>query len=187
MDKEALQTIGRPHRTCANCDAALVQIERHASALRPAGRAKLERLDYCPDCWTAIKDEIYDSFWITRREVKAPRIRLNRRQRSVALRALFESLWDRREDDGSTSEEAPELASARLYVLAHLLLKWGGLRWRENRIDEDGRERVIFEDPASGTAIEIPGIELDDERTATVMQEIEDFLRHYHPGDDGEL
>lgn len=178
MDKEALLTIGRPHRLCMNCNAPIDAIEHHPSAVRPAGKAKLERLDYCPECWQAIKDEVYESYWITRREVRDRRPKLTRRQRSLALRALFESLWDRRDQED---------VSAQIYMLSHLLMKWGGLRWRENRAGSDGREIVVFEDAASGQLLEIPGVEMDDTMMALVNQEIEDFLRQYQPEDAIEL
>ncbi len=179
MDKETLLSLGRPQRKCMNCDGALDQIERHPSALR-GDRRRLERLDYCPECWERVKDEVFDSFWMVRRQTgprRAPK--LNRRQRSIALRALFESLWDRREQE----DVAPEL-----YLLAHLLMKWGGLRWRENVLDITGRPCVIFEDAASGDRVEIPEIELEDERLAAIQQRIEEFLaEHAQEGEEVEL
>ena len=98
--------------------------------------------------------------------------KLNRRQRSAALRALFESLWERRE----TEDVGPEI-----YMLAHLLMKWGGLRWRANETDPMGQALVVFEDPASGDRITIPETKLDDERLVQVQQRVEDFLREYAP------
>jgi hypothetical protein len=170
MDKEVLLSISRPQKLCMNCNAPLDTIARHPSVLRLAAHAA-ERADYCPECWQLLKDEAYDSFWITRR-VPRERPRLNRRQRSAALRALFESLWERREEEN---------VGPHLYLLAHLLMKWGGLRWKENQTDTQGREVVVFEDPASGDRIEVTSASADEERMAAIQREIEDFLREYAP------
>ncbi|MEN6626356.1 MAG: hypothetical protein ABFD69_09035 [Candidatus Sumerlaeia bacterium] len=154
-----------------NCDAPIDTIERHPSVLRSAGKRDIERCDYCPTCWEQLKDDAYDSFWMTRRDTtprKAPK--LNRRERSMALRALFESLWDRRENE----DVGPEI-----YLLAHLLMKWGGLKWRENGADIAGRPCLVFEDPASGDRIEIADMEVGDERLASIQQRIDDFLSEY--------
>jgi hypothetical protein len=179
MDKDALLTIGRPQRLCVNCNAPLMAIERHPSALRHSGRQKFERLDYCPECWQVIKDEAYESYWITHREVKERKApKLNRRQRSLALRALFETLWDKREDED---------LGPQLYVLSHLLMKWGGLKWRESRTDLTGRELIVFEDLGTNETLEIPSVEMDDTMLALVTGEIEEFMKQYAPEDTGEL
>ncbi len=179
MDKEALLTIGRPQRLCVNCNSGLAEIERHPSTLRTSGRHKIERLDYCPDCWQHIKDETYESFWITRREMKEQRApKLSRRERSLALRALFETMWDRREEED---------LGAQLYLLSHLLMKWGGLKWRASQVDALGREVVVFEEAGTGEMIEIPAVTLDDQALAHATAEIENFLRQYAPDDTGEL
>jgi hypothetical protein len=173
MDKESLLTLGRPQKHCQNCGAEIDKITHHPSIIRAAGTRTLERLDYCPQCWDYIKEEAWDSFWITRREVKARVPKLTRRQRSVALRALFESLWEHRENAENREVEA------HLYFLAHLLMKWGGLKWRASDRDGEGREIVIFEDPASGDALRVAAVETTDEQLAAMQARIEEFLREY--------
>lgn len=171
MDKETLLSIGRPQRHCMNCKGPLDEIERHPSALKSEGERPVARYDFCPTCWEQLKDDAYDSFWLTRREVKARRMpKLTRRDRNMALRALFESLWDRRD---SEDVDAP------LYLLAHLLMKWKGLIWRENEIDAAGRGHVIFEDPASGERISVAEVEIPDQKLVEIQQEIEDFMRQF--------
>jgi hypothetical protein len=171
MDKETLLTISRPNKTCLNCGEALDVIERHPSMLRADEARRLERLDFCPDCWQHMKDEVYESFWITRREQKNRAIpRLSKRERATALRVLFESLWDRRGEEDM---------AAHLYFLSHLLMKWGGLKWRENATDIQGGEVIVFEDPASGDMLEINAVQLDDERLLAIKDEVENFLRQY--------
>jgi hypothetical protein len=177
MDKEVLLSISRPQKLCMNCNAPIDRIARHPSVLRLAA-SHVERSDFCPDCWQQLKDEAYDSFWITRRATPDKPPKLSRRQRSAAVRALFESLWERRE---------VEDVGPHLYLLAHLLMKWGGLRWKENRADAESREVVVFEDPASGDLIEVSGGPADEERMAAIQREIEDFLRDYAPDNQVEL
>ena len=174
MDKESLLSIGRPRKICLNCNNPIDVIERHPSILRhnPEGGG-FERQDYCPDCWEHLKDDIYESFWITKRDPLSRKIpKMTRRERSTAIRVLFESVWDRRES-GDMDEH--------LFFLAHLLMKWGGLKWRKNRTNENGQEYVVFEDPTSGDVIEIKSIEVQDERILSIRSEIERFLQEFSP------
>lgn len=176
MDKETLLSIGRPQKTCANCNAPIDSVDRHPSTLKEEKEKRVERQDFCPECWDHIKNEAYDSFWITRRQPREKKVRkLNRRERSVALRALFESLWDKREEE--------ELA-AHLFFLSHLLMKWGGLKWLHNAQDLDGREVVVFEDPTSGDRIDVTDVPVDDESIALIKLEIEEFLKQYAAEDE---
>ena len=178
MEKDMLLSIGRPQKLCMNCNAPLEAIERHPSILRSLKERGVERLDYCPDCWRQMKDEAYQSFWITRRILKEQKVRkLSRKERNTALRVLFESLWDRRESED---------VGPHIYFMAHLLMKWGGLKWRENRQDEYGREVVVFEDPASGDRLELVAVDPGDERMNAVKDEVENFMRQY-ASESGEL
>lgn len=170
MDKELLLSLNRPQKLCMNCDAPIDKIERHPSVLKGLDKKQVERFDYCPACWQQIKDAAYESFWITKRVIKERTRKLNRRQRATALRALFESLWERRE----TEDVGPHL-----YFLAHLLMKWGGLKWRESLEDERGREVIIFEDPITGDRLEIVSLEMDDDRMTAFNEEVEKFLQQY--------
>lgn len=175
MEKDTLLSINRPQKLCMNCNAPLDVIERHPSILKTAGKGKFERCDYCPDCWQQMKDEVYESFWITKRVPKQLKIRkLSRRERSTALRALFESLWDRRESED---------VGPHIFFLAHLLLKWGGIKWKENTVDPNGNEVVVFEEQATGERLELPVVEVSDERMNLIKDEIEQFMRQYASDD----
>jgi hypothetical protein len=177
VEKEHLLSIGRPQKLCKNCNSLIEEIERHPSILKTSGQG-FERWDYCPECWGEIKDETYESFWITRRDVGNKKVRrLSRRERSCALRALFESLWERRE----TEEVGPHA-----FVLAHLLMKWGGLKWVEDIQDIQGGEIVVFEDPTTGDRIRIESVEIDDARALAIKEEVEAFLKQY-AGDEEEI
>lgn len=175
MEKDLLLTINRPQKLCMNCNAPLDVIERHPSILRTVQKRQIERLDYCPECWRQMKDEVYESFWITKRVIKPQRVRkLSRKERNTALRALFESLWERRE---------AEDVGPHIFLLAHLLLKWGGLKWKKNELGPDGRERVFFEEPTTGDLIEVATVDAYDVRMEAAREEIEQFLRQYASDD----
>lgn len=176
MEKEVLQQIGRPQKVCSNCHCPIDNIGRHPSVLNVKKRRQVERLDYCPECWQQLKEEAYNSFWITQRSPRRQRLKkMSKRERNSALKALFESLWDRRE----TEDVGPHL-----YFLAHLLMKWGGLRWKEDVKDPYGREVVVFEDHATGDTIEIMTFVISDERMFKIKEEVENFLQQYAPEDE---
>ena len=154
-----------------NCDAPIHEIDRHPSILK-ADAGGMERFDFCPECWRQIKDDAYESYWLTRRDQKPKKIRrLTRRERACALRALFESLWEKRESD--------EDVGPHIFFLSHLLMKWGGLKWVRNQTDAQGGEIVVFEDPASGDSIEVATVAVDDQRAAAMKEEVEAFLKEF--------
>lgn len=178
MDKEALLKIGRPGKQCVNCGAALAELNRNPTAVRKEDE-QLARLDYCPECWDVIKRDVYDFFWVTRREHKPKAaVKLTRKERNAALRALFESLWERRDNED---------VSSHLFLLSHLLMKWGGLKFLEEETTEDGRAMIVFEDPSSGDRLAIEAMDLEDERILELKEEIDDFLREFASDEDPEL
>lgn len=175
MDKDQILTLSRPNKLCMNCNAPIDAIERHPSVIRQSER-RIERFDYCPACWEHIKSEMFDSYWITRRDPRQRRIpKMSRRERNTALRALFESLRDRSQEED---------VDPHLFLISHLLMKWGGLKWRQNHQDTAGREVVVFEDPASGEIYEVPTVDVDDENLLRIKTEIEEFLRQFAPDDE---
>lgn len=176
MEKETLLSIGRPRKVCMNCHQPIEKMDRHPSVLKQQDEKAVQRFDYCPECWQQMKDEVYESFWITHRMPPQPRqVKLNRREKSTALRALFESMWEQRD---------AEDVEAHLYLMAHLLMKWGGLKWLESETDAWGREVVIFEDPATADRIEVRATNIDDETSRSIQERIEQFLREYYASQD---
>lgn len=172
IEKEQILTLERPKGQCAECGAPLQDLDRHPSRLRMRENDS-ERADFCPDCWQFAKDEAYDSYWVTRRVKKEKRApKLSRREKAVAARALFESLWEQREN---------EEVDAHLYFLAHLLLRWGGLKWKRNEPAESGGEMLVFENPATNEEIEIRAVDTSEESIQAIKERIENFLREYSP------
>lgn len=178
IDKEQLLSIERPKAKCVECDTALDELNHHPTRLRVREDSP-ERADFCADCWEFAKGDAYDSFWVTRRIKKEKRIpKLSRREKAVAVRALFESLWERRDDED---------VEAHLYFLSHLLLRWGGLKWVRNKIAPDGGEIIVFENPATGDPIEVRTVDTSSDAIAEVKTRIENFLREYAPENDTAL
>ena len=172
IEKERLLTLERPRPHCTECNGVLEDLDSHPTRLM-VDEKELQRTDYCPDCWEFVKEETYDSFWVTRRIKKEKRVpKLSRREKAVAVRALFESLWEKRDRED---------VEVHLYFLAHLLLRWRGLRWKRNEVDAEGRELIVFEHPATGDLIEILSVDTTNESIAAIKEEIENFLRDYAP------
>ena len=172
IQRDQLLSLQRPKSHCHECGVALDEFDRHPTRLRML-EDEPERADFCPDCWEFVKEEAYHSYWITRRVRREKRaVKLSRRERAVAARALFESLWEKREQ---------EEIDAHLYFLAHLLLRWGGLKWVRNDVDSEGREIIVFENPATGDPIEIRSVDISQESISETKEHIEEFLRQYAP------
>lgn len=179
IEKEQILSLERPHLQCAECGVTLEEMVRHPSRLR-LREGELIRSDFCPDCWEFAKGEAYESYWVTKR-VKKEKVRphLSRREKAVATRALFESLWDRRDQED---------VEAHLYFLAHLLLRWGGLKWKCSEVERDGRETIIFENPATGDMLPIRAVDTTEESIGAIRDRIEEFLSNYAPeGEEVEL
>lgn len=170
--KDQLLAIERPRARCSGCDASLDDFDRHPSRLRIKDETP-ERADFCPECWERMKADAYDSYWQSKRTKRRKEIpKLSRREKAIAVRALFESLWDQRDRED---------VDVHLYFLSHLLMKWGGLRWRRSVQDDEGRETVVFENPQSGDEIEIRSVSITEGSLDPVKTRVEDFLREYAP------
>ncbi len=172
LDKEQLLALERPQPLCAECGKPIEELDKHPTRLRVA-EDQPKRGDFCPECWEFIKNEAYDSYWLTKRQKKERRLpKLSRREKAVAARALFESLWERRD---------MEEVDADLYFLAHMLMKWGGLKWKREATDEKGREIIVFENPTTGDTIEIPTVHMDETLVDQIKERLESHLREHAP------
>lgn len=172
LEKEQLLALERPQSHCAECNRVIEDLEKHPTRLLIA-EDQPKRGDYCPECWEFIKGESYDSYWMTRRPRREKRLpKLSRREKAVAARALFESLWEQRDRED---------VDADLYFLAHLLMKWGGLKWKRESSDESGGELIIFENPITGDTIEIKSVKMTEDYINQIKERLENFLREHAP------
>lgn len=126
------------------------------------------RQDYCPSCWEKARQKNYFSFWIARREPPKPRKIKNRKERNAALLAYFDVLL---------AKNDPAYAQ-HLYFLAHLLMKFGVLKWvrSDPPAEEDGRERIIFRNTATDDLVTIEAVPLEDEAVARIKKEIDEYI-----------
>lgn len=174
MDREAFLKIAKPQPTCVLCGATLAEVRRHPSALVAPDSDASEseedvprREDYCARCWEQRTSKQYVGFWITKREPPQPRKVQNRRERNARLAAYFDYFY--RED--------PQSHAPRLYFLAHLLMRYGVLKWLRTELDPaTGRERVWCRHMINDEEVSVEGVELTDEELVAIKREIDELL-----------
>ena len=130
------------------------------------------RIDYCPECWAEIKDRAYFSFWLGKpRDDDAPKRRLNKAERNLALAALFDSLVERQ-------DEAEEDFTPHLFFLAHLLMKFKIFKWKPGTTDPDsGARMLLFDRTDCDEEVTIPDILMPPEMVVKVKEEVEAYLK----------
>ncbi|MFH0795192.1 MAG: hypothetical protein V2A74_14305 [bacterium] len=170
VDKEQYLNLGRPEKNCLLCGASLLEVEKHPSVLSVGEAEALMRRDYCQRCWEQLREE-YFSFWITRREKPKQRVKISKKERNDALLRLFLSLYDDRANNDHLD---------RLYFLAHLLMKFGVLKWKSHIALNNGAPALLFEQPQTGLDFEIPQVEVSDERLSAIKGELEAYLSERH-------
>lgn len=177
-EKELYLKIGRPQNACVQCGATISHAGKHPSALldpdgpntAPRQDVTLRR-DYCQQCWQQLGHEPYLGYWLARREPPKVRAIKTRKERNAALLSYFELL---RQQQDTTSEERAQ----SLFFLAHLLMKYGVLKWvRSDAPAQQGApEIIVFRNPAADEMVEIESVELDDQRIAEIKREVDEFL-----------
>jgi len=164
MERDQYLQINRPANQCALCGEPLRELPRHASVLdEKDGRP--ERMDLCPTCWKEARNPRYFSFWLTRRARPAPDRKQAKAARNEILWRLFSAL---------TTHTAPEMEPQR-FLLAHLLMKFGVLRWRPAEPGEQEQEGMVaFEHVATGEVFKVRERALDAAALVACLQEIEE-------------
>ncbi len=194
MERDNYLQIGRPSNECALCGRALAEIGRHPSVIdepeektdrksKDKARNKdkekdkesdpTPRRDFCPECWSKAKDLKYFSFWLARRTRPAPNRKLAKAERNEVLWRLFSAL---------TTRQEPETEPQR-FLLAHLLMKYGVLRWQANSTDEEGLACIVFEHTPTGEPYRVREHAMDEAALVQTLQEIEALVaREVNPG-----
>lgn len=163
---ELTDSIQKPAPQCAKCGAPLAQVPKHPSRLVTGSGGATERQDFCPACAAEVRAGQYHSRWLALRPAPpAPPRRLTRRAQAERFRQEFYRLADH----PAPSEEDQDL----LYLLAHLLMKVGGFRWRET----DPEAGVIrFEDLSTKQVCEVPIRNLEPERVGQAQDRLASLL-----------
>jgi hypothetical protein len=184
-DKELYLRIGRPQNTCVQCGATISFAGKHPSALldpdgpdtAPREDAALRR-DYCSDCWAKLGDGHYVGYWMARREPPKPRKIRTRKERNAALVSYFEMLKSRQAMENEDHTQS-------LYLIAHLLMKYGVFKWVKSTVAGPGSgEQIFFRNTAADEIVEIQSVELEDARIADIKKEIDAYLATAVSADD---
>ncbi len=175
MDREVFLKLTKPQQHCVLCGAPLAEAGKHPSVLVPAQANDEEgdeadiprRQDYCHACWEKHTAKDYLGFWITRREPPKPRRVQNRRERNARLAAYFDYFY----------REGGEAHAARLYFLAHLLMRYGVLRWVRTETDpETHKERISYRHMINDEEVVVEGAELSDDDLVVLKREVDELL-----------
>jgi|GEM_PF-523778 len=174
MDKELYLKISKPLATCILCGASLAEAGKHPSALVvPVEESEGEeddlprREDYCPQCWEKCKGKEFFGYWLAKREPLKPRKVQNRRERNARLAAYFDYFY----------HQDRELHASRLFFLAHLLMRYGVLRWlRTEKDPENNSERIICRNLVTDEEVVIESAQPTDEELVAIKREIDELL-----------
>lgn len=162
---EHIEALKRPAQVCAVCGAPLESLAKHPSRLVEDGGGAA-RQDFCPACQAEARAGEYHSRWVALRPAPAPPPRRETRKAQAArLRDEFYRLADQPEPSEDDRDS--------LYLLAHLLMKTGGFRWRETRPD-DGT--LVFEDQTTKQMVEVPTVPLDPARPTAAQARLSELL-----------
>jgi len=170
MDRESYLQIHRPANQCVLCGASLIEEGRHPSAIEegrtPEGEEEPARRDFCSKCWENRGDQKYFSHWLVKRARPEPNRRLAKAERNEVLWRLFSALSGRKDRQ----------TEAHLFLLAHLLMKYGILKWRANRRDDEGNNWIVFEHPQTNEEFKVRDRSMGDEALIRTLKEIEDLV-----------
>jgi len=173
MDREIYLKMGRPNPVCVLCETPLAEAGKHPSVLLPPepgaapGDDIPRRQDYCQQCWEQRQARDYLGFWVTRREPPKPRKVQNRRERNARLAAYFDYFYN----------EDRAAHAARLFFLAHLLMRYGVLRWVRTEHDPaSGREQIIYRHAIADEEVTIESVDVTDEELVQFKREVDELL-----------
>lgn len=170
MDRDQYLQVDRPGNQCVLCGQSLVEQGRHPSVLNEGSTAegdeKFQRTDFCSICWEKLPDRNYFSFWLAKRTRPESNRRLAKSERNEILWRLFSAL---------STHPGPE-THTQLFILAHLLMKYGLLRWRSNQSDAEGVNWIVFEHAPTGEECRVREIPLGDATLIQTLQEIENLV-----------
>lgn len=164
--------ISRPRNTCAKCGAPLAARASHPSVLAMVpdddddATGEPLREDFCDQCWPEVRERGFYGFWIARREAPKPDGRASRRERNAILLSYFDFL----SRDTATNAQ-------RLYVVAHLLMKFQVFKWvRTERDGTSPAETVVFRNTATDEEVSVTAAPPDGDAVAAIVDEINHYL-----------
>lgn len=199
-EKDLYLKIGRPNNTCVACQAPIDHAGKHPSVLRRPGAVvkpvaaeatddanrsdadagesldlqipsdEPRREDYCADCWQKVTERDYLGYWMARRQPPKVRKIESRKERNAGVLAWFEHL--------RSLPQEPDNLQAQFF-LAHLLMKYGVFKWLRTEGDVDTGEVIYFRQTGNEDDIAVAAVELSDEKSLEVKQQLDEFLLQY--------
>lgn len=199
-EKDLYLKIGRPNNTCVACQAPIDHAGKHPSVLRRPGDAvkpaasaptgddsaavadnagsldlqipsgEPQREDYCADCWQKVTERDYLGYWMAKRQPPKVRKIETRKERNAGVLAWFEHL--------RSLPKEPDNLQAQFF-LAHLLMKYGVFKWLRTDGDADTGEVIYFRQTGSDDEIAVVAVELSDDKSLEVKQQLDEFLLQF--------
>lgn len=171
MPPQHHEAIRKPGAACARCGAPLEEHNKHPSRLvaKPHEEPEetgAERQDFCPKCQAEARAGEYHSVWLAKRPAPPPPPKSEtRKAQSQRLRDEFYRLSDLPEPTDNDLDS--------IYLLAHMLMKIGGFRWRET---DDDAGVIVFEDTTTKQRTAVQSVPLDGDRLAAAQERLGDIL-----------
>ena len=176
MAKSDIPEIGKPSDVCLQCGKQLEEFEKHPSALETSDE-EIARKDFCPVCWKNIKKQDFYIYWMTKRIQKtAEDKKISRKDKGEILLRFFTMLRNREDDE----------YKSHLFILAHLLMKYGVFKFLRNVVDNEEISVIVFECDMLDEEIRIEEIDHADEHLVEVRKEIERHLTENLPSDNSQ-
>lgn len=176
MAKRDLPEIGKPSDVCLRCEKNLEEFDKHPSVLE-ASEEEIVRKDFCPVCWKDIKGQDFYIYWMTKRIQKTDEDKkISRKDKGEILLRFFTLLRNREKDE----------YKPHLFILAHLLMKYGMFKFVRNVANSDRAPGIVFECARLDEEIVIEEIDYADERLVEVRKEIERHLTENLPSDNSQ-
>lgn len=195
MEKDLYLKIGRPTNTCIVCGVEITRAGKHPSILRPAGsgvspaaerqaetsasassehevtdKTGPQREDYCQECWQAAAEKDYLGYWMARRVPPKARKIESKKERNAGVLAWFDHLRTRPPAHANLQSQ---------YFLAHLLMKYGVLKWTRTETRDDGQEVIYFRQTGQEDEVAVTAVELDDETSGEIKRKLDEFLLQF--------
>ena len=197
-DKDLYLKIGRPNNACAVCGSPITHAGKHPSVLLPQGAAEPalasgaavdnagdelpglpaaeadnegpRRRDYCAECWQKQGEQQYFSYWMARREPPKTRKIETKKERNAGVLAWFDLLRSQKPDDDNLQAQ---------FFLAHLLMKYGVLKWNRTVTELDGSEMIYFRQTGTEDDIPVLAVDLSDEKSVDIKRQLDEYLLQY--------
>lgn len=128
------------------------------------------REDFCTDCWHQLTEKDYLGYWMARREAPKPRKIESRKERNAGVLAWFGLLRTQQQDDDNLQAQ---------FFLAHLLMKYGVLKWQRTDSDDDGNEIIYFRQTGTDDDLAVIAVDLSDEKSVEIKRQLDEFLEQF--------